>query len=328
MTAYSDTPTASGGVAPYTYSISAGSLPPGLSINSGTGLISGTTEVGSADYTFTVSVTDANGCPGSQEYTIVVNEFFNLLAREIAVGSNLTGDLPNAYKTAFKSMTAQGVRTDLYRVGWWVADNFAGVKVPVIFNDDGSSTPIGGSVDAIVAFLAANWGQLTGLQGTGAAALQTGVIPDSEGIPANDLTMGVWNYTTGSSIGIPMGCYSAGTFTLIATNIGGNTWFPIGQNGNVFVANALDTGLIAGTRDGDNDNKLYVNGSLIDTQNVAGNMPGTVQINIFRSDDTVGVGDYYSGRLGGYFIAKGMNATKMAAWYNIWAAFDTAIGKS
>lgn len=54
---YSQQFTCSGGTAPYTFS-SGGTLPPGLTLNSTTGLLSGTpTTAGS--YTFTVSCTDS-----------------------------------------------------------------------------------------------------------------------------------------------------------------------------------------------------------------------------------------------------------------------------
>ena len=57
-TAYSSSLSASGGTTPYTWSITSGGLPAGLSLASGTGLISGTpTAIGT--FSFTATVTDA-----------------------------------------------------------------------------------------------------------------------------------------------------------------------------------------------------------------------------------------------------------------------------
>ncbi|MFN7974255.1 MAG: putative Ig domain-containing protein [Acidobacteriota bacterium] len=69
---YSQTITASGGTAPYTFAVTAGALPPGLALNGATGVISGIpTTAGS--YNFTITATDANSCTGSQAYTIDVS---------------------------------------------------------------------------------------------------------------------------------------------------------------------------------------------------------------------------------------------------------------
>ncbi|WP_415583667.1 putative Ig domain-containing protein, partial [Janthinobacterium lividum] len=43
--AYSATLSATGGTAPYTFSVSSGTLPAGLSLNGATGVLSGTTNV-------------------------------------------------------------------------------------------------------------------------------------------------------------------------------------------------------------------------------------------------------------------------------------------
>ncbi|WP_455430086.1 putative Ig domain-containing protein [Noviluteimonas caseinilytica] len=69
-TAYNQTLTTSGGTAPYTYSVSSGALPTGVSLSS-TGDLTGTPTV-AGTYTFTVSVIDANGDFGSQTYSVTV----------------------------------------------------------------------------------------------------------------------------------------------------------------------------------------------------------------------------------------------------------------
>ena len=59
---YSRTLTATGGLAPYTWSVVSGSLPPGLTLNAATGVISGkATTLGT--YAFTVQVRDSQGTP-------------------------------------------------------------------------------------------------------------------------------------------------------------------------------------------------------------------------------------------------------------------------
>lgn len=58
--AYSQTFSASGGSAPYTFAISAGALPAGLSLNTSSGVISGTPTAGGT-FSFTVTATDSNG---------------------------------------------------------------------------------------------------------------------------------------------------------------------------------------------------------------------------------------------------------------------------
>jgi hypothetical protein len=70
-TAYSDTLTASGGTAPYTWSVSTGTLPAGITLGSATGTLAGTpTAVGT--FTFTVQVTDADGQTATEATSLVV----------------------------------------------------------------------------------------------------------------------------------------------------------------------------------------------------------------------------------------------------------------
>jgi outer membrane autotransporter protein len=71
-TAYSGTLGASGGVGPYTFAVSAGALPQGITL-SGSGALSGTpTQSGPA--TFTIRASDVNGMSGDQAYSVTVGE--------------------------------------------------------------------------------------------------------------------------------------------------------------------------------------------------------------------------------------------------------------
>jgi YD repeat-containing protein len=68
--AYSQTITASGGTAPYTFSNTSGSLPAGLNLSSA-GVLSGTPTTASS-YSFSVTANDSASHSGSQSYNITV----------------------------------------------------------------------------------------------------------------------------------------------------------------------------------------------------------------------------------------------------------------
>ena len=70
--AYTATLAATGGSGAYTWSIFSGSLPAGLTLNVGTGLISGT-PTGAGTSNFTVQVKDANSSTASQPLSITIN---------------------------------------------------------------------------------------------------------------------------------------------------------------------------------------------------------------------------------------------------------------
>ncbi len=69
--AYTNTISASGGTSPYTFVVTSGSVPTGLTLNSN-GTWSGTPSATST-FNFTVTANDNNGCPGSQAYTVIIN---------------------------------------------------------------------------------------------------------------------------------------------------------------------------------------------------------------------------------------------------------------
>jgi type II secretory pathway pseudopilin PulG len=69
---YSASLAGTGGVTPYTWSISSGSLPTNLSLNSANGFITGTVTASSGSYPFTVTITGGNGVATSESLSITV----------------------------------------------------------------------------------------------------------------------------------------------------------------------------------------------------------------------------------------------------------------
>jgi hypothetical protein len=72
---YSQTVQTSGGIGALTFSISSGSLPPGLNLNPSTGVISGTPILPARTSSFTVRVADSGGQVDTQNLSITINLF-------------------------------------------------------------------------------------------------------------------------------------------------------------------------------------------------------------------------------------------------------------
>lgn len=88
-TAYNQTLTASGGTAPYSFAVTSGALPSGLTLPNG-GVLAGTPNaVGT--FNFTVTATDANGCTGTRSYTVNVTSTLGAQNRVLYVLNNDTG---------------------------------------------------------------------------------------------------------------------------------------------------------------------------------------------------------------------------------------------
>ena len=92
---YSQQFTGSGGTGTYTFSVTSGSLPPGLSLTP-EGLLSGTPDT-EGSFNFTVTATDDNDtvieeddCPGSRDYTL-------LICPGITVGPGTDENLPEGF---------------------------------------------------------------------------------------------------------------------------------------------------------------------------------------------------------------------------------------
>jgi hypothetical protein len=115
--AYSQACTPSAGTAPFTFALTAGALPAGLSL-SPTGVIAGT-PVASGSFGFTVGVTDANGCTGSQAYTLQIlaipAAIADLTAPQVLSGNDADGTT----KIQILFSTPSGAASvEVYRAGF------------------------------------------------------------------------------------------------------------------------------------------------------------------------------------------------------------------
>ncbi|MFW5329818.1 beta strand repeat-containing protein [Hydrogenophaga sp. ZJX-1] len=104
--AYSQTLTASGGIAPYSFALSSGSLPAGLTLGTGGALTGTPTEVGS--FNFTVTATDSFSQAGSRAYTLVIGA--PTLTMTPAAGT-LTAPYGSAYTQSFNTSGSPGPHT-------------------------------------------------------------------------------------------------------------------------------------------------------------------------------------------------------------------------
>jgi YVTN family beta-propeller protein len=146
--AYNSALTATGGVAPYTFSIITGALPPGLTLNTSTGTITGTpTTVGT--FSFTAQVVDSQGDAATSSCNIVVTS-----------SSSLTLTCPNA--------TAQ------MGVAYSSALVASGGVAPYTFSIISGSLPPGLTLDSAT-------GAITGTPTTAGAFTFTAQVVDSQG---------------------------------------------------------------------------------------------------------------------------------------------------
>lgn len=141
--------TASGGTAPYSYKISAGSLPAGLTLNSA-GMLSGTPTAGGS-FNFTVTATDANSSTGSQTYAVTVSAPVITISPgalpaakvNVAYGLSLTGSGGTApYTFSLTGTLPAGIAFD-NSTGAFSGTPTAGGSFPITVTATDSSTGTG-----------------------------------------------------------------------------------------------------------------------------------------------------------------------------------------
>ncbi|HYG73816.1 MAG TPA: putative Ig domain-containing protein [Planctomycetota bacterium] len=83
---YSQTLAVSGGSAPYSWSLASGALPAGLTLNAGTGVLSGTPSAGGT-FSFSVKVIDGAGLTGQKDFVLTVNATPSITTSTLPAGN-------------------------------------------------------------------------------------------------------------------------------------------------------------------------------------------------------------------------------------------------
>lgn len=108
---YGEQVKATGGAPPYAWATVEGNLPDGLSLEEGTGFISGLpTATAAGTSTFTIRVTDARARPGSDQETLSIT----VMTAEAALDARFRADFDRA-KTEVDDLIPEG--------SWWVENN-------------------------------------------------------------------------------------------------------------------------------------------------------------------------------------------------------------
>jgi hypothetical protein len=144
--AYSATLSASGGSGSYTFAVTAGSLPSWLSLNTNTGVLSGTpTTTGTSSFTITATDSKNGGLTGSQAYTLTVNPASTqepLLYRSnlqyvgaFRVPDGQFGPLQyGTFEYGGTALAFNSANNSLYVVGHVYGQDVAQISIPAIVN--------------------------------------------------------------------------------------------------------------------------------------------------------------------------------------------------
>jgi FtsP/CotA-like multicopper oxidase with cupredoxin domain len=137
--AYNQALAVTDGIAPFSWSVTAGTLPPALALKASTGVISGTPTT-AGTYTFTVTVTDIGGRSASQAYTLNVLPPLVVIATPLNLTATIasTTRISLAWKDASKNENNFAV--------WRSANGAAAVQVGTVARSNAQSTQTGGNV--------------------------------------------------------------------------------------------------------------------------------------------------------------------------------------
>lgn len=179
--AYNQTLSASGGTAPYSFAVTAGALPAGLSLNTATGALTGT-PTAAGTFNFTVTATDANSFTGSRAYTLAVAPPVILIAPSALTG----GTVGAAYSESI--IASGGIATYSYAITAGALP--AGLTLSSTGSLSGTPTA-GGTFNFTVTATSSSTG--VGAPHTGSRAYSTTFLPATVLLPATTLANGTQN---------------------------------------------------------------------------------------------------------------------------------------
>jgi large repetitive protein len=210
--AYSQLPAVSGGTSQYSWTISSGSLPGGLTLNASTGAVSGTpTTVGS--YLFMISATDADGQTGTLAVTIVIGVGPIVIAQSASPVPVVAG-AAEAY-----TVTITNTATSTY-TGVTLSDPLSGILDDATYSNNATAT------SGTVSYSASTVGWSGNLASGASATISFTVITNNPDTGDHILENTVTSATPGTNCAIgstDSRCVTATTVTPVSITLSGVT---------------------------------------------------------------------------------------------------------